>query len=220
MQAGESLILIQIVLEFIGVFVSLSIAYVASKGLRQTQSPAMLRLATAFTFLGFGFLVQGLVGMSGFLPTLPALTTTMLAALVVVGTLMETAGYFFLAFSHALDVILSKRLGIALMLVPVVSMSVTQATDVLGILSFYFILYGVVETVTAYARTKRPDTLLIAAGLSLLGVGTFVPLLSLLYPQVYVLSLVQIIIKEVGLMILFIPVLSYAVGGAKGNGPV
>jgi len=208
------------VLQLIGVFVSLSIAYVASKGLRQTQSPALLRLTTAFLFLGFGFVIQTIVGLDGVIPILPALTTTMVASLAVAGTLMETAGYFFLAFSHALDVILSKRFGTALLVFPIISLSITQTTDTLSILSFYFILYGIVETLAAYSRNKRPDTLLIATGLALLGVSAFMPWLLQMYPEVYLLSLIQIIIKEIGLMILFIPVLNYALGGAKLGGPV
>ena len=208
------------VLQLIGVFVSLSIAYVAWKGLKQTQSPALLRLATAFLFLGFGFTMQVLVGLNGTIPYMPALTTGVIAGLAVAGPLMETAGYFFLAFSHALDVMFSKKLGVMLMVFPVITMSAVQTTDVLSILSFYFILYGVVETFTSYVRTKRPDTLLITSGLALLGVATLATWFSLLYPDVYLLTLVQIIIKEVGLMILFIPVLNYALGGAKTSGPI
>ncbi len=208
------------VLEFIGVFVSLSIAYVAYRGLRETHSPALLRLATAFIFLGFGFLVEALVGLDVVVPAVPAITSTAVAGLVIAGPLMETTGYFFLAFSHALDVVFSKRLGVALMAFPVISVSVVQATNALSILSFYFIFYGVVETVYAYARNRKPDTLLTATGLTFLGVGTFLPLLSLLYPDVYLLSLVQIILKEMGLMILFIPVLNYALGRTRINGPI
>jgi hypothetical protein len=208
------------VLQLIGVFVSLSIAYVASKGLKHTQSPALLRLTTAFLFLGFGFMLQAVVGLNGLVPDLPTLTTTMIAGLVVFGALMETAGYFFLAFSHALDVMISKKFGTSLLVFPVITLSLSQTTDALSILSFYFILYGIVETLAAYNRTRRPDTLLIAAGLALLGVGTFVPWLLQLYPEVYLLSLVQIIIREVGLMILFIPVLNYVLGGAKLDGPI
>jgi hypothetical protein len=219
--AGEANVtVITDLLQFIGVFVSFSIAYVAFRGLKQTQSSALLRLTTAFTFLGFGFMVQALVGLAGVIPILPALTTTMIAGLAVAGALMETAGYFFLAFSHALDVMFSRKLGVALLIFPIVTMSAAQTTDVLSILSFYFILYGVLETAYSYLRTRKPDTLLIAAGLALLGVGTLVTWFSLLYPEVYVLSLVQIIIKEIGLMILFIPVLSYALGGTRTNGPI
>ncbi len=204
------------ILQFIGVFVSFSIAYVAFRGVRQTQSSSLLRLATAFIFLGFGFLVEGLAGLSQIIPSLQ-LTAT---AVVVGGLLLETTGYFFLAFSHAIDVVLSKRMGAALLVFPVISLTGTQLADVLSILSFYFVLYGVVETVYSYARTRKPDTLLIAVGLSLIGVGTFFQWLSLLYLQVDVLLLLQIILQEMGLLILFTPVLRFAVGGVKLDGPI
>jgi hypothetical protein len=165
-------------------------------------------------------MVQALIGLYGVVPIVPAVTTTMIAALAVAGTLMETAGYFFLAFSHALDVMFSRRLGVALLIFPMVTMSAAQTTGVLSMLSFYFILYAVLETLYAYSRTRKPDTLVIATGLALLGLGTLVAWFSLLYPAVYVLSLVQIIIKEMGLMILFIPAMSYALGGARTNGPI
>ncbi len=207
---------ISVILQFIGVFVSFSIAYVAFRGVRQTQSSSLLRLATAFVFLGFGFLVESVVGLSQIVPSLPIAAT----AVVVGGLLLETTGYFFLAFSHAVDVVLSKRLGAALMVFPVITLSGTQLYDVLSILSFYFVLYGVVETVYSYSRTRKPDTLLIALGLSLIGAGTFFNWLSLLYTQVDVLLLVQIILKEMGLLILFTPVLRFAIGGVKLDGPV
>jgi len=207
--------LIENILQFIGVFVSFSIAYVAYRGVRQTESSSLLRLATAFIFLGFGFLIEGVVGLGNFV-ALPVSTTVV----VVGGLLLETTGYFFLAFSHVVDVMISKRLGVALLVFPVITLSGTQLADILSILSFYFVLYGVVETVYSYARTRKPDTLLIAMGLSLIGVGTFFQWLSLLYQYVGVLSLLQIILQEMGLLILFTPVLSFAAGGAKVNGPV
>ncbi len=204
------------ILQFIGVFVSFSIAYVAFSGVRHTESSSLLRLATAFVFLGFGFLVEGLVGLGSLVAVLPLFP----AAVVVGGLLLETTGYFFLAFSHAVDVMISKRLGAVLLVFPVITLSGTQLADVLSILSFYFVLYGVVETVYSYARTRKPDTLLIAMGLSLIGFGTFFQWLSLLYLQVDVLSLLQIILKEMGLLILFTPVLRFAVGGVRVNGPI
>lgn len=203
------------VLQFIGVFVSFSIAYVSYRGVRQTQSSSLLRLATAFVFLGFGFLVEGLVGLGQLIPSL-SLTAT---AVVVGGLLLETTGYFFLAFSHAVDVVLSKRMGTALLVFPVISLTGTQLADALSILSFYFVLYGVVETLYSYARTRKPDTLLIAMGLLLIGFGTFFQWLSLLYQYVGVLSLLQIILQEMGLLMLFTPVLRFAIG-VKTDGPV
>ena len=199
------------ILQFIGVFVSFSIAYVAFKGLKKTESSSLLRLATAFLFLGFGFLVEGLVGLNQILPTMPLTTTTV----VVAGLFLETTGYFFLAFSHAVDVMISKHSSVALFVFPMITLSGIQLSNILSILSFYFVLYGVVETVYSYARTRKPDTLLIALGLSLIGVGTFFQWLSLLYQYVGVLSLLQIILQEMGLLILFTPVLNFAVGGVK-----
>ena len=207
--------LIQNVLQFIGVFVSFSIAYVAYRGVRHTESSSLLRLATAFIFLGFGFLIEGLVGL-GNIVALPVSTTEV----VIGGLLLETTGYFFLAFSHVVDVLISKRIGAVLLVFPVITLSSTQLADLLSILSIYFVVYGVVETVYSYARTRKPDTLLIAMGLSLIGVGTFFQWLSLLYQYVGVLSLLQIILQEMCLMILYTPVLSFAAGGVKGNGAI
>ncbi len=204
------------ILQFIGVFVSFSIAYVSFRGVRHTQSSSLLRLATAFVLLGFGFLIEGFVGLSNLVPSV-SMTAT---AVVVGGLLLETTGYFFLAFSHAVDVVLSKRMGTALLVFPMISLTGTQLADVLSILSFYFVFYGVVETLYSYSRTKKPDTLLIAFGLSLIGVGTFFQWLSLVYLDVGVLSLLQIILQEMGLLMLFTPVLRFAVGGAKIDGPV
>lgn len=216
MPIQSDMTLIEELLQFIGVFVSFSIAYVASKGVRQTESSSLLRLATAFVFLGFGFLLEGLVGLTQFFPSLP-LTAT---AVVVGGLLLETTGYFFLAFSHMVDVMLSKKMGPALLLFPVISLSGAQLQNVLSFFAFYFILYGVVETMYSYARTRKPDTLFIAVGLSLIGVGTFFQWLSLLYQYVGVLSLLEIILQEMGLLILFTPVLGFAKKGVKTDGTI
>ena len=204
-------------LQLIGVFVSFSIAYVAFRGVRQTESSSLLRLATAFVFLGFGFLVEAIVGLGELLPSLSVAAE----AVVVGGLLLETTGYFFLAFSHAVDVMLAKRMGAALLVFPLISLSGTQLQDVLSFFAFYFVMYGVVETIWSYKRTRKPETLLIAVGLSLLGVGTFFQWLSLLYQYVGVLTLLQIILQEMGLLMMFIPVLTYrSAGGVKLDGTV
>jgi len=208
-------VLVENILQFVGAFVSLSIATVAVKGFRQTGSPALLRLATAFAFLGVGFGVEGLVAVGPF----AAIFTTALVA----GLLLETTGYFFLAFSHVIDVTLAKRSGIALLVFPFLTLSSVQVVAALSILSFYFVLYGFVETFLSWMKNRRPDTLLIAGGLAMIGVGTFFQWLSLIYLQVdvlsQVLSLVQILMKEIGLMILFVPVIGFAMG-RRPDGPV
>ena len=59
-------------LQFVGAFVAFSIALVAYKGVRETSSSSMLRLAAAFVFLGSGFVLEGLEG-SGRLRRIPGL---------------------------------------------------------------------------------------------------------------------------------------------------
>jgi hypothetical protein len=205
------------ILQFIGVFVSFSIAYVAFRGVRQTESSSLLRLTTAFVFLGFGFLVEAIVGLGNLLPSFSVTATTV----VVGGLLLETTGYFFLAFSHAVDVMLAKKMGAALLVFPLISLSGAQLQDMLSFFAFYFVMYGVVETIWSYKRTRKPDTMLIAMGLSLIAAGTFFQWLSLLYQDVGVLTLLQIILQEMGLLMMFIPVLTFkSAGGVKLDGTV
>ncbi len=216
MDLPSGLALIRDLLQFIGAFVSLSVAAVSFRGFRQTDSPSLLRLSTAFLFLGFGFFVEGASGLS--------VATAFLTTAALVGLLFQTTGYFFLAFSHAIDVTVSKRLGIALLVFPMLSMSGLQLDAMLSILSFYFVFYGFVETLYSYARTRRPDTLLIASGLALIGAGTFVQWLSDVYLQVsaisQVLLLSQVLMEEVGLLILFVPVMTYILEWRRGNGTI
>ncbi len=152
------------VLQFIGAFVAFSIALVAYKGVRQTNSSSLLRLAAAFVFLGAGFLLEGLYQFNS-LYVIPGLEVS-LATLLIAGLFLETAGYFFLAFSHMLDVFFDKRMGAMLALFPLMAINQTSLVVVLTSLSFYFILYGVVETLFAYSKNRNPNTLLIACGLA------------------------------------------------------
>jgi hypothetical protein len=192
-------------LQFIGAFVAFSVALVAYKGVRETSSSSMLRLTGAFVFLGSGFVLQGLesVGAFGSIPGLQVSVDTIL----VVGLFLQTIGYFLLAFSHVLDVVVSRRLGPLLILFPIFAMSQTSVETVLRSLSFYFILYGVLETALSYSKTKNPNTLFIATGLAMLAAGWWV---SLAAPTITLLTLLQLLMREVGLVALFIPVLRFS----------
>ncbi|MDG6915100.1 MAG: hypothetical protein JRM86_06155 [Nitrososphaerota archaeon] len=204
-------------LQFIGAFVAFSIALVAYKGVRETASSSMLRLAAAFVFLGSGFVLEGLEGVGAF-ASVPVLEVS-LATILIAAMFLQTVGYFFLAFSHVLDVVLSRRLGPLLVLIPIFAVSQTSVETVLRSLSFYFILYGVLETALSYSKTKNPNTLFIATGLGLLAAGWWV---SLAAPDMALLTLLQLLMREVGLIALFIPVLrfSFRKQGVVLNAPV
>ncbi len=147
------MIMFENALQFIGAFVAFSIALVAYKGVRETSSSSMLRLAAAFVFLGSGFVLQGLEGIGAF-ASIPGLEVS-LATILIAGMFLQTVGYFFLAFSHVLDVVVSRRVGPLLVLLPIFAVSPTSVETVLRSLSFYFILYGVLETA---CPTRRPGT--------------------------------------------------------------
>jgi hypothetical protein len=212
----QGLVLMEDVLQFIGAFVAFSIAIVSYKGVRQTNSSSLLRLAAAFMFLGAGFLLEGLYQLNT-LYVIPGLEVSV-ATLLIAGLFLETAGYFFLAFSHMLDVFFDKRMGVMLALFPLMAVNQTSLVVILTSLSFYFILYGVVETLFAYSKNRNPNTLLIACGLAVIAGGWWISLVS---PDGLMLNIVQLLMKEVGLVTLFIPVLRFTFNKKSGwNGPV
>ncbi len=212
----QGLVLLGDILQFVGAFVAFSIAIVAYKGVRQTNSSSLLRLAAAFVFLGAGFLLEGLYGFSS-LSLIPGFEVS-LATLLISGLFLETAGYFFLAFSHMLDVVFDKRIGVMLAVFPLMAINQTSLEVILTSLSFYFILYGVVETLFAYSKNRNPNTFLIACGLAVIAGGWWI---SLVAPDVLVLNIVQLLMKEVGLVTLFVPVLRFTFSKKSGwNGPV
>jgi len=191
-------------LQFVGAFVAFSIALVAYKGVRETSSSSMLRLAGAFVFLGAGFALQGLDGVGAF-GSIPGFGVS-IDTILIAGMFLQTIGYFLLAFSHVLDVVVSRRLGPLLILFPVLAVGTTSVETVLRSLSFYFILYGVLETALSYGKTRNPNTLLIASGLGMLAAGWWV---SLAAPDIGLLTLLQLLMREVGLVALFVPVLKF-----------
>jgi len=204
-------------LQFVGAFVAFSIAIVAYKGVRETSSSSMLRLAAAFVFLGSGFTLQGLESVGAF-ASIPGLEVS-LETILIAGMFLQTVGYFFLAFSHVLDVVVSRRVEPLLVLLPIFPVSPTSVETVLRSLSFYFILYGVLETVLSYSKNRNPNTLFIATGLGLLAAGWWV---SLAAPDLVLLTLLQLLMREVGLVALFVPVLrfSFRKPGDLLNAPV
>jgi hypothetical protein len=212
----EGLLLLENALQFVGAFVAFSIALVSYKGVKQTRSSSLLRLSAAFMFLGTGFLLEGFYGF-GSLSLIPGFEVS-LTTLLIAGLFLETAGYFFLAFSHMLDVVLDKRMGVMLALFPLMAINQSSLAVVLTSLSFYFILYGVVETLFAYSKNRNPNTLLIASGLAVLAAGWW---MSLAFTDGLLLNIIQLLLKEVGLVTLFIPVLKFSLSKKGGwNGPV
>lgn len=176
-------------LELVSAFIGFSVAYVALRGYRATGSPTMLRLSIAFFLLGVGFFFQGATELITSLSELLFLVSVM----VVLGGLFETIGYFFLAFSHAVNVYGRSKAMPVFIFLPMAA---------LRTLSFYFVLYSFVETSVAFFRTRSRGTFSIALGLGLIMISLFIEWLSLTTSITPFTTFLEVV-KVVGLLLIF-----------------
>lgn len=193
-------------LALIGALIGLSIGYIALVGYKETGSPALLRLSSAFVCLFLGFTLEALAVFSyvGLLPIF-----ALAAFFIVASSFLQTLGFFFLAFSHMLNVRAFQRALITPLLLPL-SISVIQVSAAFKSISFYLLIYGSLETAIAYIRTRRAETLVLAVGFVSLALSEFVRWLSyieLSWPFWYSTSL---ILRVIGLATLFIPIIKFA----------
>lgn len=187
------------IVQLVGAIISLSVCYVSFKGFKIIGSPTLARLALSFLLLGSGLLIESL---RSFLPQLIGLVTLLL----LIAVTLQTIGYFFLAFSHAIDVLSLQKISI----VPVVAITPISAIFTMRALSFYFLIYGAVETFLSYSKLKRKDTMLVGVGLSVIALGELVGWLSYFYPPNNILALTSAVLKVFGFSTLFLPVAKFS----------
>lgn len=195
------------VLALIGAFIGLAIGYISLTGYRETGSPALLRLTSAFTLLFLGFTCEALAvfGYVGMLPIL-ALAT---AFFTVTASLLQTLGFFFLAFSYILNVRAAQKALVMPLILPL-SLPVIQISAALKSISFYLLIYASVETAIAYMKTRRVETLVLSLGLVFLAVSELIRWMSyveLSWPFWYSTSL---ILKLIGFSTLLAPIIRFA----------
>lgn len=194
-------------LALVGAFIGLCIGYISLTGYRETGSPALLRLASAFILLFLGFTCEAfaIFGYVGVLPVL-ALTT---AFFTIASSFLETLGFFFLAFSYILNVRATQRASVMLLILPL-SLPVIQISAALRSISFYLLIYASVETALAYMKTRRAETLVLSLGLTFLAISEFLKWISyveLSWPFWYTTSL---ILKLIGFSALLAPIIKFA----------
>ena len=194
---------LEIILNLVGFAVGMSIGVMSLIGYRNTASPTMLRLALAFLLISAGFMVTWLGYMTGVLPSqrgeLGGWITTL-------GIGVQTAGYFFIAFSHGIKSFFPKsRYLRSVGALPLFVVSAVQAEHILRSVSFVLLAYGAVETILSYIERRNRGALLVASGLGLLALGEFLGWYSAIFPD-SPLYPVSLMIKISGLIALFIPV--------------
>jgi hypothetical protein len=213
----STLLVAEGVLALLGAFIGLSIAYISLIGYRETGSPALLRLTSAFILLFLGFTCEALAvfGYVGVLPIL-ALATAFFA---IASSFLETLGFFFLAFSYILNVRATQKVSVMPLILPL-SLPVIQISAALKSISFYLLIYAAVETAISYMKTRRAETLVLSLGLIFLAVSELIRWISyveLSWPFWYSTSLV---LKLIGFSALLAPIVKFASlkGGVLKNG--
>jgi len=195
--------LLENILNLVGFLIGLAIGIMAYIGFRNTGSPTLFRLTIAFLSISIGFfviwtgyMVEDFVIKSGSIER----------GIQTVGIIIQTVGYFFIAFSHSIKSFFPKSnyfrsVGI----LPFFLVSTVQLEHVFRSISFILLAYGAIETMLSYFENKNKGAISVSTGLALLALGEFLGWYSFVFPESILYS-VSMTIKIGGLIALFIPV--------------
>jgi len=195
--------LLENVLNLIGFLVGLSIGIMALIGFRNTGSPTLFRLTIAFfsISLGFfviwtGYMVEDFVIKSG----------TVERWIQTLGIVIQTVGYFFIAFSHSIKSFFPKSSYFrSVGILPLFLVSSVQLEHIFRSVSFILLAYGAIETMLSYLDNRNKGAISVSLGLSFLALGEFLGWYSFVFPE-SILYPISMVIKISGLIALFIPV--------------
>ena len=200
--------LLENILNLVGFLVGLAIGIMSIIGFRNTGSPTLFRLTIAFFSISIGFfviwagyMVEDFVIKSGNIEKW----------IQTLGIVIQTVGYFFIAFSHSIKSFFPKSkyfrtVGIfPLFLVSSVQIEHIFRSVSFRSVSFILLAYGAIETILSYFENKNKGAISVAVGLALLALGEFLGWYSFVFPESILYS-VSMIIKIGGLIALFIPV--------------
>ena len=183
--------------------VGLSIGVMSFIGFRNTGSPTLFRLTIAFISISLGFfviwtgyMVEDFVIKSGSIERW----------IQTLGIIVQTIGYFFIAFSHSIKSFFPKSSYFrSVGILPLFLVSSVQLEHVFRSVSFILLAYGAIETMLSYFENRNKGTIWVSFGLGLLAFGEFLGWYSFVFPE-SILYTASMIIKIGGLISLFIPV--------------
>jgi len=122
------------------------------------------------------------------------------------GIIIQTVGYFFIAFSHSIKSFFPKSSYFrSVGILPLFLVSSVQLEHIFRSVSFILLVYGAIETMLSYFENRNKGAISVSSGLGLLAFGEFLGWYSFVFPD-SVLYPASIIIKIGGLIALFIPV--------------
>ena len=195
--------LLENILNLVGFLIGLAIGIMAYIGFRNTGSPTLFRLTIAFLSISIGFFV---IWTGYMLEDFVIKSGNIERGIQTVGIIIQTVGYFFIAFSHSIKSFFPKSnyfrsVGI----IPLFLVSTVQLEHIFRSISFILLAYGAIETMLSYFENKNKGAISVSVGLALLALGEFLGWYSFVFPESILYS-ISMIIKIGGLIALFIPV--------------
>jgi len=195
--------LLENILNFIGFLVGLTIGIVSYIGFRNTGSPTLFRLTIAFISISIGFFV---IWTGYMIEDFLIKSGSIERGVQTLGIVIQTIGYFFIAFSHSIKSFFPKSnyfrsIGI----LPFFLVSTVQLEHIFRSISFILLVYGAIETMLSYKDNKNKGVISVSIGLGLLAFGEFLGWYSFVFPESILYS-ISMIIKIIGLIALFIPI--------------
>jgi len=187
----------------VGFLVGLAIGIMSYIGFRNTGSPTLFRLTIAFFSISVGFFVIWSGYMAEDLVTKSGNIERWIQTL---GIIIQTVGYFFIAFSHSIKSFFPKSSYFrSVGILPLFLVSSVQLEHIFRSVSFILFSSSSIETMLSYFENKNKGAIFVSSGLGLLAFGEFLGWYSFVFPD-SILYPASMIIKIGGLIALFIPV--------------
>ncbi len=195
--------LLENILNLVGFLVGLVIGIMSFIGFRNTGSPTLFRLTIAFFSISLGFFI---IWLGYMMEDFVLKSGNIERWIQTLGIVIQTVGYFFIAFSHSIKSFFPKsKYFRSIGIFPLFLVSSVQLEHIFRSVSFILLAYGAIETMLSYFENKNKGAISVAVGLSLLALGEFLGWYSFVFPESILYS-VSIIIKIGGLLALFIPI--------------
>ena len=195
--------LLENILNLVGFLVGLSIGTISFIGFRNTGSPTLFRLTIAFISISLGFFVIWVGYMA---EDFIIKSGSIERWIQTLGIVIQTIGYFFIAFSHSIKSFFPKSSYFrSVGIFPLFLVSSVQIEHVFRSISFILLAYGAIETMLSYFKNRNKGTIWVSLGLGLLALGEFLGWYSFVFPE-SIMYPISMIIKIGGLISLFIPV--------------
>jgi hypothetical protein len=195
--------LLENILNLVGFLVGLIIGVMSLIGFRNTGSPTLFRLTIAFFSISAGFFV---IWVGYMFEDFVIKSGNIERWVQTLGIVIQTIGYFFIAFSHSIKSFFPKsRYFRSVGIIPLFLVSSVQIEHIFRSISFILLAYGAIETMLSYFENKNKGAISVAIGLALLALGEFMSWYSFVFPESILYS-VSMTIKIGGLIALFIPI--------------